>query len=398
MSCSSAEHHSTNREATDSHARVINRDHGARSKILTCGLQYTGNHARQLLGVDIRYSQVDQRRSHRSGRRKQRRKILIVTQNERAASLGFDENVDIRGTRIQYISHSHHIEARVAQLLDDLPRHVLVSEDLHAADGISIVLPEASHDAYRRASRTSSISSSGNSSMISSGVRPAARCFRISDTGIRSPRTQGWPPHTVGSTLIRAKRASMLGRVPRRGDSRKSGGGLLRLGALTIRKATTRHERGIQACWVSRELRQARGRTCRARLSRYSSDKLVEPQIAIAAVVKLVLQRGIDLSREDQELTVGPEARILPDRCLCHGIELGSQQQMLLILSPTSAAHAPPARGERAEHSYPPLTQARTCAATDLVALFTRIGVAGYVPPATRSGLGEYVLRSTWFP
>ena len=100
------------------------------------------------------------------------------------------------------------------QSLDDPAGHVDVSDDLHAADGTSIVRPHASQAAYRRAWRISSPSSSGNSSMICSAVRPAARCLSTSDTGIRSPRMHGWPPHTSGSTVIRERPASMCAILP----------------------------------------------------------------------------------------------------------------------------------------------------------------------------------------
>lgn len=51
----------------------------------------------------------------------------------------------------------------------------------------------------------SSASSSGSSSRICCEVFPAASCFSTTETGIRSPRTQGWPPQTRGSTVSLVK-------------------------------------------------------------------------------------------------------------------------------------------------------------------------------------------------
>ena len=168
----------------------------------------------QSFNVDVRYSDVEKRGRSRSADGEYGSEILVKADYDGSSSSRLGEDLLIGCPRIHDLGNPNDRVPMGSESFDHMARDIDIGQEFHAAGGSSSTRPEASHAAYRRHSLTSSTSSSGNSSIISAGLLPSARYLNTTDTGIRKPRTQGCPWHTVGSIVIRLIVGSMLSMIP----------------------------------------------------------------------------------------------------------------------------------------------------------------------------------------
>jgi hypothetical protein len=193
----------------NSRSCVVQCDNCSGSQLGLSRANYLADVANQNVDIDVGHTRIDERRQHRACRRENGRKVLVVADDDRATATGLRDDLSIFSATIHDIGHTHNVETIAARPFNNMARDVNVREKVHAADGSETVWPDANQAAYLRHSEMSSNSNSGNSLTTCAGVFPPAKCVKTSDTGIRTPRVQGWPLQTRGSAVMRVRGPSI---------------------------------------------------------------------------------------------------------------------------------------------------------------------------------------------